>query len=129
MGGSIQHLVTPDTIFRVASITKMATALVMLRLAEAGLLALSDTVVDYLPPEAHVPALAGVTIRQLLSHTSGLRDTPAYMQAAEQGGELPQVLTAKGVRDSEPGETFAYSNTGYGLLGCVMETVTGKVVS
>ena len=110
----------PETLFRVASITKMATALVVLRLCGEGLLALDQPVAELLP-EAH-PALEGVTVRHLLCHTSGLRDGSDGVLL--RGGTYPEALR----RGSEPGEAMVYCNLGFGLLGCLIEYVTGQGV-
>lgn len=116
------HTANAGTMFRVASITKMATALVTLMLAEDGAFTLDDPVAPLLPDAAAEPALQGVTIRQLLCHASGLRDTPAYDGALRQGQPFHQVLRSPGVMGTK---NMAYCNFGFGLLGCVMEQATG----
>lgn len=117
------HQASCHTMFRVASITKMATALVMLLLAQEGAFSLDDAVALLLPDGTCEPALVGVTIRQLLCHTSGLRDVPAYDSALRQAQSFHEVLRAPGVRGSCD---MVYCNLGFGLLGCVMEQVTGQ---
>ncbi len=124
--GDIQHMAKADTLYRVASITKMATSLTILRLWEADALSLDAPVCQYLPDSQGIAALQDVTIRQLLCHTSGLRDVPSYQYALDHGLPYQDVLQVEGVRGSLPGEQFAYCNLGFGLLGCVMEQVTGK---
>lgn len=126
VGGDIQHMAKADTLYRVASITKMATSLTILRLWEADALSLDAPVRQYLQDSQGIAALQDVTIRQLLCHTSGLRDVPSYQYALDHGLPYQDVLQAEGVRGSLPGEQFAYCNLGFGLLGCVMEQVTGK---
>ncbi|MDO4838353.1 MAG: serine hydrolase domain-containing protein [Clostridia bacterium] len=126
VGGNIQHTAQADTLYRVASITKMATALTILRLWEADALSLDAPVCQYLPDSQGIAALQDVTIRQLLCHTSGLRDVPAYQYALDHGQTYQEVLQVQGIRGSHPGEQFAYCNLGFGLLGCVMEQVTGE---
>ncbi len=118
-----KHQSSKSTLFRVASITKMATALVTLILAEEGAFTLDDPVAPLLPDAEGLPALQGITIRQLLCHTSGLRDVPAYDSALRQGGTFHQVLQTPGVRGTQE---MAYCNFGFGLLGCVAEHVTGQ---
>ena len=108
----------PRTLFRVASITKMATALVVLRLCDEGLLALDQPVEEVLPERNE--ALRGVTARHLLSHTSGLRE--ASDDVLLRGGTYHEALR----RGSEPGSEMVYCNLGFGLLGCVIESVTGQ---
>lgn len=116
------HPACADTMFRVASITKMATALVTLMLAEDRAFCLDDPVAPLLPDAANEPALQDVTIRQLLCHTSGLRDVPAYTSALNNGHSFHEVLRAPGVCGTK---SMVYCNFGFGLLGCLMEHVTG----
>lgn len=118
------HSANSDTLFRVASITKMATALVTLKLAEEGAFALDDPIAPLLPDAADEASLRGITIRQLLCHTSGLRDIPAYEQALRNGDTFHTVLRSEGVRVDN--NAMSYCNLGFGLLGCLMESVTGQ---
>ena len=117
-----EHAAGADTLYRVASITKMATALVALRLQEEGMLTLDEPVAALLP-EGEV--LGAITIRQLLSHTSGLRDTPAYAEALRRGEGWPWGVAQPGVLAGAPGASFSYCNFGFGLVGCVLEQVSG----
>ena len=121
------HPAGENTLYRVASITKMATALVTLMLCEEGCFTL-DTPVSQLLPEGDLPALEGVTLRHLLCHNSGLRDTPALDRTLREGETFHAVLKSEGVRGSEPGQVMAYSNLGFGLLGCVLEQAAGKSI-
>lgn len=116
------HHADSDTLFRVASITKMATALVTLKLAKEGAFALDDPIAPLLPDAADDASLRGVTIRQLLCHTSGLRDVPAYEQALRNGDTFHAVLRSEDVRVDN--NAMSYCNFGFGLLGCLMESVT-----
>ncbi|MBQ8311810.1 MAG: beta-lactamase family protein [Clostridia bacterium] len=118
------HHADSNTLFRVASITKMATALVILKLAEEGAFALDDPIAPLLPDAADEPTLQGITIRQLLCHTSGLRDVPAYEQALHNGDSFHAVLRSEGVRSHS--NAMSYCNFGFGLLGCLMESVTSQ---
>ncbi len=115
------------TLFRAASLTKMVTALCILRLREAGKLDTDAPAAAFLPDAEGL--LPGVTIRHLLSHTSGLRDLPAQDRALMRGDTFHAALRENGCTAAKPGETFAYCNFGFGLLGCVIETVTGQPVS
>ena len=121
------HPCGPDTLFRVASITKMATALVTLRLAEEGLLSLDQPMGDLLPLLPASP-FRGASVRQVLSHTSCLRDVPAMYDALAKGDAYDAVLRTAGVTEGRPGDAFSYCNLGYGLLGCAIEGVTGQTV-
>ncbi len=121
------HHAQANTLYRVASITKMVTALVTLMLAEDGCFSLDTPIVQMLPGDAE-SELSGITVRQLLSHTSGLRDMPAVDQVLASGGTWREVFHADEVRASAPGAQFCYCNFGFGLLGCALEQVSGKTV-
>lgn len=126
-----------DTRFRIASITKLFTAVLILQLQDEGRLSIDDTVDRHLPD---LPGEAGarVTLRQLLNHTSGLTqlDTVSSYQEAFANGiphyqrpMTPAALLANcctGALATEPGTAFNYNNADYILLGAVIEGVTGK---
>ncbi len=122
---------TVDTKFELGSITKQFTAALILKLVEEGKLKLDDKVSDILP---WYPAENGsrITIHQLLTHTSGIpnyTDFPDFVakRAAEKmtPEELVSTFSEKPL-DFEPGSQFKYSNSGYVVLGAVIEQVTGK---
>lgn len=119
------HHASDDAIYRVASITKMATALVTLACIADGLFTLDAPVRSLLPDTPHAAVLDGVTVRHLLSHTSGLADTPAMDAALREGRCYDDVLADPAVRACRPGERLIYTNFGFGLLGCLLENVTG----
>ena len=119
------HHADAATMFRVASITKMSTALVTLMLCDEGAFRLDDPVSALLPDGERAEVLRGVTLRQLLSHTSGLQDVPAYERTLSAGGTIHDVLADPGVRFAEPGAAMSYSNFGFGLVGCVLEQASG----
>ncbi len=122
------HVSTPETMFRVASITKMATALVTLRCVQNGLFSLETPVASLLPDGDTFEALSGVTVRQLLCHTSGLRDLPEMHRFLAEGQPFSALLQQPEIRASAPGKQFRYSNFGFGLLGSLLETVTGQCI-
>lgn len=124
-----QHAASADTMYRVASITKMATALATLSLIGEGAFELDTPVTALLPAGETEAVLKDITIRQLLSHTSSLRDTPAMDIALRKGDSWRIVLKTEGVRCGTPGASFSYCNFGFGLMGCVLEQVTGMVIS
>lgn len=123
------HASKEDTLYRVASITKMATALVTLICVDDGLFALDDAIRPLLPDTKHGDTLDGMTVRQLLCHTSGLRDSPAMDRALREGQTFDTVLAADGIRAGKPGEKMEYCNFGFGLLGCLLENMTGLCIS
>ena len=117
----------PDSFFRVASITKSAAALVTLRLADLNILSIDEPVSRYLHPFYTENSLDGITLRHLLSHTSGLID-PAGLESSLESG-LPFTVFLDKARRFPAGHSFHYSNLGYGLIGCVLEAVLNHPVS
>ncbi|MGK5058575.1 serine hydrolase domain-containing protein [Janthinobacterium sp. LB2P49] len=122
--------VTPATLFRIASVSKMMTTLGLMRLVEQGKLSLDQDVGIYLGfslRNPHFPQQA-VTLRSLLSHTSSLRDAGGYAWGPERS--LRDVFTAGGDnmwdRAAAPGHYFTYANLNWGVIGTVMEKVTGE---
>ncbi len=116
----------PDdsTYFRVASITKMATALLAVRLMDLGLMDPDSPVSGLLPDGKNIPELKDVRITHLLSHTSGLADPPDLEQMLN--ARTPYVKAVAGCRIHDPGTVFRYSNLGFGLLGCIFEFLLNK---
>lgn len=116
-----------DSLFPVASITKLAVALAVLRLGDGGVLEIGDDLARHLPDAA--AAVPGVTLRSLLSHTAGL---PAEFTEAEAPYRLEtdwQLLAASCLRigpERPPRSALVYGNVGFGLLGVVIERVTGR---
>jgi D-alanyl-D-alanine carboxypeptidase len=120
----------PETFFEIGSITKQFTAAGILQLQEAGKLQIGRPLSDYLPDAPHA---GEVTLRQLLTHTSGLHDyldlPPADLyRLASQPIAYRDLIgrVAALPLDFPPGSQWSYSNTGYLLLGKVMETVSGE---
>jgi CubicO group peptidase (beta-lactamase class C family) len=120
---------TPDTVFRIGSTTKQLTAAAILQLAEQGKLSLDDPISRYCDAPS---AWADVTLRMLLDHTSGIHDYTRINGFIRTSGRLdlkPEEFVAL-VRDMPmdfaPGSQFRYDNTGYALLGLVIEKVSGQ---
>ena len=126
---SPRHVAQEDTMFRVASITKMATALVTLMCVDEGLFSLDTPIRQLLPNTDNANILDGMTIRHLLCHTSGLRDTPAVDHTLRYGNSYDILLNGHDIVGSKPGEQMEYCNFGFGLLGCILENVTGMCIS
>lgn len=117
--------VTADHPVRVASISKLAVALAVMRLVERGTLDLDRDVSTYLGWRLRNPAFpdAPVTLRRLLSHTSGVRDAAGYGIALD--GDLTARMTEPGAWDAVHGAGyFAYANLNYPLIAAVMEGAT-----
>lgn len=120
---------TPETRFRIGSITKQFTAAAVLRLVDERKLALDDAIGTYLPD---LPAAwRAVTIRQLLQHSSGIPRYTALDDFDDSLIRLPHTprqivdLLKDQPSDFAPGAGFKYDNTGYVLLGSVIEAVSG----
>lgn len=119
---------TPDTMFQIGSLTKMYTATLVMGLVDAGEVSLDDTL-DTLLPELRLagdPDLSAITLRMLVTHTSGIegdsffdtgRNDDAVARLVERLGEIGMV--------HDPGATWSYCNTGFVLAGRVVEKVTG----
>ena len=129
-----EERLTPDTPMRVQSISKSLTAWSILKLAEEGWIHLDAPVDSYLKswnlPDSPLDSRK-ITIRQLLSHTSGLPlgDVFTLYAPGEPMPTLQEKLTKEVHPIREPGEAFSYSNTGYNLLELVIEEVTGQPFS
>lgn len=120
---------TPETRFRVGSLTKPMTATAVLRLVEQGRLSLDDTLVEVLPWYRSDTG-ARVTIGQLLRHTSGIDRSGVKRMFAEAPTAritLREEIEAycSGDLEWEPGTEFGYNNAGYLILSAVIEEITG----
>jgi CubicO group peptidase (beta-lactamase class C family) len=118
---------TRESLFPVASVTKLAAALAVLRLADSGALALDDPLAWHLPAAA--AAQPNVTVRTLLCHTSGLPlDLPAGAAPYARGLDWSALMAACLLTSLEasPETRVQYSNVGYGLLAAIVERHTAK---
>ncbi len=124
--------ITPASIFHVASVSKQFTAMAVMLLARDGKLSVDDDIRKYLPeiPDYGTP----ITIRHLLTHTSGLRDQWALLRLARGRFEENRITDAdvldiasrqQGLNFT-PGAEYVYSNTGYTLLAVIVKRVSGK---
>ena len=119
---------TEHTVYRIGSITKQFTALAIMVLVEQGKVNLNDIMLDYLPnyPQRDHK----VTIDQLLNHTSGIKsytDIEKFWEISESDlsrQEVVDLFSSEPVEFS-PGENFQYNNSGYYLLGLIIENVSG----
>lgn len=125
--------VTPETIFQTGSVGKQFTSMAIMMLFEEGKIGLDDKLTKFIPESP--AAWKDVTIRQLLTHTSGIPDYGGEEETMSKGvvnfrkdyteEELVQAF-AKMPMEFAPGEKWSYSNTGYVLLGIVIHRVTGQ---
>jgi D-alanyl-D-alanine carboxypeptidase len=123
---------TAQTVYHLASITKTFTAVAIMMLVEEGKVSLEDPISKHLPdlPEAW----RAVTVRHLLSHTSGIRSFASYekipcpVAKSESEYERPDVFEEVACLplDFPPGERWAYGDTGYHMLGMLVEQVSGS---
>lgn len=129
---NLEHKIpmSPDKVFRIGSITKQFTSSAILKLAEEGKLNLDDDLTKFLPE--YPTNGKTITIEHLLTHTSGLK---SYTQMNQWDDEVrrkdftPEAMVEffkDEPMDFEPGEEFRYNNSGYFLLGYIIEKVTGK---
>lgn len=129
---SARAWVTPETLFPVSSITKTFTGVAVMRLVERGLIALDHPVSRYVPSlRLRDPRAEGITVRHLLTHTSGLPDCDPLaiwddpqrdddaLERYVRGLDPPTLLAA-------PGERRVYSSDGFEVLGALVARVTGE---
>lgn len=117
----------PDTAYHIASVTKMVTAIGLMRLVEDGLLDLDDDISHYLPMRVSNPACPEVpiTMRQVLSHTSTLKQSSRYKPDWEHLTVSNDVF----YKNLLPGEKYYYANLNGGLAGAMIEAVSGLSVN
>jgi len=121
---------TPDTRFRLGSITKQFTATLVMQLVEQGQIDLNAPIARYLPD---YPKSNGdrITIHELLNHTSGIpgyTELPAFGREArlpQKPAEFMKMFSSLELLFA-PGTKYSYSNSGYFLLGVILEKITGK---
>jgi CubicO group peptidase (beta-lactamase class C family) len=133
-GGKVDRegeaLIDADTNFRIGSVTKQFTAAAILKLQEEGKLSVSDPINKHLPD---YPKKNGerITVHHLLTHTSGIpnyTNDPTMMDWAHKPHSTQEMLElfAKRPLEFEPGEKFRYSNSGYIVLGAIIEQISGQ---
>lgn len=124
-----------DTLYRIASISKLVTTIGVMRLVEAGTLSLDADVSQYLDWSLRNPHFPDtpITLRQMLTHTSSLRDDGGYYW--EYTTPIRDVLAPDGrlygkgamwAKNAAPGQYFQYANLPWGVIGTVMERATGE---
>jgi len=139
------RVATPDTLYQVASVSKLVTATAVMRLYEQGHFQLDDDINQYLPFEVRNPLFpdAPITFRMLLAHVGSIGDGPAYWNSYTLGqSEDPVEPLSEFLRDyftpnarhynsggnfidAKPGTEARYSNVGFGLLGDLVEHISG----
>jgi len=124
------NLVTKNTIFHTASISKLFTAVATIKLIEQNKLTIDDNLVDILPELKYDDKRVNyITIKNLLNHTSGLPDISNYHwdNNNQSDNSLKEfVLGLKLKLDSDPSSEYQYSNLAYDILGYIIEKVSGS---
>src|SRR3954468_7106843 len=120
---------TPDSLFQIGSITKVWTATLAMQLVDEGLLDLDEPIIKYLPgfQVAEPEVTRSVTARHLLSHTSGI-DGDLFLDTGRGDDCLEKYVAAMAdLKQNHPlGATMSYCNSGYIVLGRLIEVVRGK---
>ncbi|GAB3554560.1 serine hydrolase domain-containing protein [Spirosoma fluminis] len=156
VSSNLESPVQPTTHFRIASISKTFTAAAIMLLQQEGKLAITDFISTHLPnsPAYAIPYKSQITIKQLLQHRAGVfdvtnQDIPSTGKQPYAGkryvdyvredlkqdthtftfDELIGVVAQNGLSNFTPGTTFGYSNTGYNLLGKIIEQASGMTYS
>jgi CubicO group peptidase (beta-lactamase class C family) len=119
---------TTDHVFQIGSMTKQFTAIAVLMLEEQGKLSVADTISKFIPD---YPSGNKITIHHLLTHTSGIKDFTKMktLRDIAQKEMTPQMMVdffKNEPVDFAPGEKFDYNNSGYVLLGYIIELVSGE---
>ncbi len=126
---------TSDTVYRIGSVTKQFTALMLLQLVQDGKVHLSDPVEKYFPEvnkvQGRLPGSPPITLVQLATHTSGLdrepEDTETYLKGPVADWEKVLIAALPHTRYAyEPGTRFSYSNVGYAILGAALGRAAGR---
>ena len=129
INGTDKKPLTAASRFRIGSITKMFTLAMILQLVEEGKLKLTDTLDKFFP---QVPNAQKITIAHILAHRSGIPNVRRDRDAQRNVNTIPMArdemlaLIAKGTPDFEPDTNHRYSNSGFLLLGLILEKLTGK---
>ncbi len=124
----------PSAVSRTGSISKSVTAVLMMRLVDAGVIRLDDAVEDYMPEVRGFtdarPGTDPITFRQMASHTAGLMREPRWSEAATGPIELWEERILESIPlaafDTVPGARYQYSNIGFGTLGLALSRAAGR---
>lgn len=124
------NLVTENTIFHTASISKLFTAVATMKLIEQNVIKIDDKLVEILPELKYVDKrVENITIKNLLNHTSGLTDISNYHwdNNNQSDNSLKEFVLGLNLKlDSDPSSEYQYSNLAYDILGHAIEQVSGS---
>jgi CubicO group peptidase (beta-lactamase class C family) len=117
---------TPDTVFQIGSVTKLWTAAMVMQLVDEGRLSLDDRVADLLPG-APLTAARDITVRHLLTHTSGI-DGDVFTDTGRGDDCVDRYVSALGTAQQvfAPGAAYSYCNAGFVVLGRIIEVLDGR---
>lgn len=119
----------PDSLFKIASISKLYTAVAITKMAREQLLSLNDSLIRYLPElEGRIENSENITLKMMVQHKSGIpnfTDNAAYWENEPENGKRALDFALDLPASFEPGEGYEYSNTNYLLLRTIMDKVLG----
>ena len=119
----------PDSLFKIASISKLYTAVAITKMAKEQLLSLDDSLIRYLPElEGRIENSENITLKMMVQHKSGIpnfTDNAAYWENEPENGKRALDFALDLPASFEPGEGYEYSNTNYLLLRTIMDKVLG----
>jgi CubicO group peptidase (beta-lactamase class C family) len=118
--------ITPESVFYIASASKQFTAMGIMILHEQGKLSYDHKIEDFFPD--YPIFLRNITIRQLLTHTSGITDTEYYKLTNPSNKDVFESLMKQDSLELENGKTFRYSNSGYVLLALIIQKISEKPI-
>ena len=123
-----QKTVTPDTKFRIASLSKLVTDIIFIALCDEGKVSLDADISEYLGFRVRNPYYPDtvITPAMLMSHTGSIIDTYAFLNSRNSGSSTPikNLLTTDAFSYAKPGTVYSYSNFSVALIGCIAELVT-----
>ena len=119
----------PDSLFKIASISKLYTAVAITKMAKEQLLSLDDSLIRYLPElDGRIENSENITLKMMVQHKSGIpnfTDNAAYWENEQENGKRALDFALDLPASFEPGEGYEYSNTNYLLLRTIMDKVLG----
>lgn len=119
-----ENRVTPETFFRVASVSKMITAACVMRLHQEGILNIDDDVRPYLPKGETIKR--PITLRGMMTHTAGFRDGPFYHRLVGTSAVTDDLMQDENTQPEVRHPSWEYSNLGAGLIAIVLESMMDK---
>jgi CubicO group peptidase (beta-lactamase class C family) len=117
----------PDALFKIASISKLYTAVALTKMVNSQMLSFDDALIDHLPElEGRIENVEDITLKMMVQHRSGIpnfTDNPTYWENEQENGQNPLDFALDLPANFEPNEGYEYSNTNYLLLRQIMDDV------